>query len=218
MEKQLQKILDFRYKIESSNASITTLFLCIDESELHSFIHSLHKAFTGSLLPPRNLEIAKESFPSYEKSELHPSLRLIAGLSSIFQCRAIRFASESLIKYYASRYSVKTISDIITFNLLPEDRPNSLVILFNGLKEIPDLYRYKICIEEFKSAGIIYPRIVFMNFPEDHDKDCIIERLSIELRISRSCIYFISNYQSNEWQSNLKKDYNILQFLADLVY
>lgn len=213
----MQKILRFRLQVESSQKKISALVLGQDMEDLDFFVDSLHKAYSGELVRLAGLEVEKTRYFSYEKSRVNGSLQIVKGFPSVFECRSFKFEGESWLHYYTSRYSLKTISDFIRFNLRTEDSPNALVIVINGGKTFPDLFRFRTCIEDFKSSGIIYPHVVVTNLEKTTEKEEIIEKLCLGLRLPRSSCHFVSTYHIEEWEMHLEKDYFLLEFLADLV-
>ncbi|OMJ71900.1 hypothetical protein SteCoe_29783 [Stentor coeruleus] len=217
MEEKIKSIVQKRYMIDTLNKKVNILLLGPDEGENSQVKLSTYKSYASSLEPISKIESYKSSYDKYDKLPINQNIVLLSAHNTIFESRQSRLPSESIISFYKSKFMLKGISDVVNFNILPNDKPNIIAIVLNGLKEVVNIGRFKICLQEYKNKGIFYPHIIITHGDALTFREAIIEKYCIELEISRSCCHFVSCYMADEWESNLEKDMNFLQLIYELI-
>lgn len=217
MEPKIRAICNKRLSLQSLSNNFKVLMLGPEYQETVNVLLTLYKAFEGTL------ETEEQVFNKIQKQEKYLKLRIsenieinVAG-NEIFEGFRGRNEEESVFSYYKKKILNKKLCDRIEANLIGSERINSLVIVLNGNRIGQELDVYRKIVGEFKAKGIFYPHAIITTPEYVIDKENLVEQVSIELGISRSCCHFTSIYTSSSWQNSIDTDLRSLTTLSDIL-
>jgi len=217
MEYKIRTICNKRLSLQSLPSHYKVLILGPEYQQSVYVLLTLYKALLGSL------ETEKQVLNKIQKQEKYSQLKIsdnieinIAG-NEVFEGLRERSEKESVFSYYKKKFLIKRPSDRIEANLIGSQKITTLVIVLNGNRIQQDLLVYRSIVAEFKAKGIFYPHAIITMPEYVIDKENLVEEVSIELGISRSCCHFISVYTASCWQNSIDTDLTSLTILTGIL-